>query len=109
MFLNTIISGEFSGPPAEAMALKTPDQVVAFYDQLPGLLDKAAALPAEHWNKIITFYTFNLPAYVLLTIDLKHTIHHRGQLSAYLRPMGGKVPAIYGGSADEPVMASAAN
>ncbi|MCX6635146.1 MAG: hypothetical protein NT090_08715 [Acidobacteria bacterium] len=28
---------------------------------------------------------------------------HRGQLSAYLRPMGGKVPSIYGGSADEPM------
>jgi uncharacterized damage-inducible protein DinB len=28
-------------------------------------------------------------------------IHHRGQLSAYARPMGGKVPAIYGPSADE--------
>ena len=27
-------------------------------------------------------------------------IHHRGQLSAYLRPMGGTVPAIYGPSAD---------
>ncbi len=29
-------------------------------------------------------------------------IHHRGQLSAYIRPMGGKVPSIYGPSADEP-------
>jgi uncharacterized damage-inducible protein DinB len=28
-------------------------------------------------------------------------IHHRGQLSAYLRPMGAKVPAIYGPSADD--------
>jgi len=28
-------------------------------------------------------------------------IHHRGQLSAYLRPMGGKVPTIYGPSADD--------
>ena len=28
-------------------------------------------------------------------------IHHRGQLSTYLRPMGGKVPSIYGPSADE--------
>lgn len=27
-------------------------------------------------------------------------VHHRGQLSAYLRPMGGKVPGIYGPSAD---------
>ncbi len=30
------------------------------------------------------------------------TIHHRGQLSTYLRPMGGKVPSIYGPSADDP-------
>lgn len=29
-------------------------------------------------------------------------IHHRGQLSSYIRPMGGKVPSIYGPSADEP-------
>ncbi len=28
-------------------------------------------------------------------------VHHRGQLSTYLRPMGGKVPAIYGPSADD--------
>ncbi|HVZ11327.1 MAG TPA: DinB family protein [Candidatus Paceibacterota bacterium] len=27
-------------------------------------------------------------------------IHHRGQLSTYLRAMGGKVPSIYGPSAD---------
>ena len=31
-------------------------------------------------------------------------IHHRGQLSTYLRPMGAKVPQIYGPSADEPMM-----
>ena len=28
-------------------------------------------------------------------------IHHRGQLTVYLRPMGGKVPSIYGPSADD--------
>ena len=28
-------------------------------------------------------------------------IHHRGQLSTYLRPMGSKVPGIYGPSADD--------
>jgi uncharacterized damage-inducible protein DinB len=28
-------------------------------------------------------------------------IHHRGQLTAYIRPMGGKVPAVYGPSGDE--------
>ena len=31
-------------------------------------------------------------------------IHHRGQLSTYLRPLGSTVPQIYGPSADEPMM-----
>ena len=33
-------------------------------------------------------------------------IHHRGQLSTYIRPMGGKVPSIYGPSGDDPMMLS---
>jgi uncharacterized damage-inducible protein DinB len=32
---------------------------------------------------------------------LHDAIHHRGQLTTYLRPMGGKVPSIYGPSADD--------
>jgi uncharacterized damage-inducible protein DinB len=37
----------------------------------------------------------------LLWIALFDTVHHRGQLSTYIRPMGGKVPSIYGPSADD--------
>ena len=33
---------------------------------------------------------------------LSDQIHHRGQLTVYLRMIGGKVPAIYGPSSDEP-------
>ena len=33
---------------------------------------------------------------------LHDQIHHRGQLSVYLRMAGGRVPSIYGPSADEP-------
>ena len=44
----------------------------------------------------------NAPAVTFLNFMNVHAIHHRGQLSAYLRPMGAKVPKIYGGSADEP-------
>jgi len=32
---------------------------------------------------------------------LHDAIHHRGQLSSYIRPMGGKVPSIYGPSGDD--------
>ena len=38
----------------------------------------------------------------LLWIALFDLIHHRGQLSSYIRPMGGRVPSIYGPSGDEP-------
>jgi uncharacterized damage-inducible protein DinB len=48
------------------------------------------------------FGAFTFPAVVYLNWANIHSIHHRGQLSAYLRSMGGKVPSIYGGSADEP-------
>ncbi|MCU0242523.1 MAG: DinB family protein [Vicinamibacteria bacterium] len=40
-----------------------------------------------------------LPCFVSIAI------HHRGQLSTSIRIVGGKVPSIYGGSADEPVSA----
>ena len=41
-----------------------------------------------------------VPRFRMMWIFLFDTIHHRGQLSAYIRPMGGKNPAIYGSSAD---------
>ena len=40
------------------------------------------------------------PGVNFLAMVIKHSVHHRGQLSTYLRPMGGKVPGIYGPSAD---------
>ena len=43
---------------------------------------------------------FQLPAVVYLHTASIHSIHHRGQLSMYLRPMGAKVPAIYSESYD---------
>jgi uncharacterized damage-inducible protein DinB len=46
------------------------------------------------------------PAVTWLTMMNNHAVHHRGQLAAYLRPMGSKVPAIYGMSADEPMPAA---
>lgn len=38
----------------------------------------------------------------LMWIALFDIVHHRGQLSTYIRPMGGKVPSIYGPSGDSP-------
>jgi uncharacterized damage-inducible protein DinB len=54
----------------------------------------------------IQFFTFNLPAAFYLAFLNNHSIHHRGELATYLRPMGSKVPSIYGGSFDEPLQAA---
>ena len=42
------------------------------------------------------------PAVKYLGLANNHGIHHRFQLTGYLRGLGSKVPAVYGGSADEP-------
>jgi uncharacterized damage-inducible protein DinB len=38
---------------------------------------------------------------VLRSVVINHMIHHRGQLTVYLRLLGQKVPGLYGPSADE--------
>jgi uncharacterized damage-inducible protein DinB len=64
-------------------------------------LGRIVALPAELLARPVDFRgIITLPAVTFLMIGLKHSIHHRGQLSMYLRPMGAKVPSIYGESYD---------
>jgi uncharacterized damage-inducible protein DinB len=41
----------------------------------------------------------------LRSVMLNHWYHHRGQLTVYLRQTGALLPAVYGDSADEKVMA----
>ena len=41
------------------------------------------------------------PRYEMIQDTINHWAHHRGQMTVYLRLMGGKVPAIYGPSADD--------
>ena len=104
-FLEGLLKGEYATEeqkmPGDIRGI--PD-VVAWYERtLPGLLQQTEKLSGEHLAKPINFYgVFNLPAVSYLSFLLAHSVHHRGQLSTYLRPMGSKVPSIYGGSADEP-------
>jgi uncharacterized damage-inducible protein DinB len=42
------------------------------------------------------------PRGVVIADTINHWVHHRGQMTVYLRLMGGKVPAIYGPSKDDP-------
>ena len=97
-FLRGVINGAFDWKDEK---FADPAAVLGYYDgAIPALFDQIEALPAEKLAQPITFHSWTLPAIEYLALDLKHGIHHRGQLSAYLRPMGAKVPSIYGPSAD---------
>ena len=64
-------------------------------------LEELKKASGEQLAKMIDFRgMFQLPAVAFVDLGLRHSIHHRGQLSVYLRPAGGKVPAIYGESYD---------
>jgi uncharacterized damage-inducible protein DinB len=95
---------EWEDVPAPA----TVKEVLAAYDRLHENLQKRLqAVSASRWEGPVPFMyggqqimneSGSQNAWGFL-LDL---IHHRGQLSTYLRPMGSTVPQIYGPSADEP-------
>ena len=70
------------------------------------LTDRVSKMDEAAWERPAQFIyqgkvVSEQPVGTFLWFILFDAIHHRGQLSAYLRPMGGKVPSIYGPSADE--------
>ena len=60
------------------------------------------ALPAARWSGPLEFFGGQRPASPMAWSFLFDIVHHRGQITTYLRPMGSTVPQIYGPSADEP-------
>ena len=109
VFLAAVNNGAFDFTPTEKK--KTMPEVVAFYKEtfaknLAGL----KALSGEQAAKIIDFRgMMQLPAVAFINFSMHHIVHHRGQLSVYLRPMGAKVPAIYGESYDSKAAKAAQN
>ena len=102
-FLSSVIAGEFkSGESNKPENIKCAADVIAWYDaHVPGVIEAAKALSGADKAKVIDFFGMaQQPAFTFISLMLKHSIHHRGQLSSYLRPMGAKVPGIYGPSGD---------
>ena len=102
-FLKSVIDGVFvPGSVAVPERAGTPAEVAEWYERAYADHHRALSqLSGEALTKVVDFRgRFQAPAYAFIQIGLAHTIHHRGQLSTYLRPMGGKVPAIYGESYD---------
>ena len=108
-FLDSIIQGKFNFDPEAAKQaegqFKSVNDVVEFYKKVfPAKLAELRGLSDENLTRTVDFFgMMQMPAAGFLPLMNNHSIHHRGQLAAYLRPMGSKVPAIYGGSADKPM------
>lgn len=85
----------------------TMREILETYDRShEAMTTKLGATDAAKWETPISFLfqgaeAMNSPVYDMAWGFLRDQIHHRGQLSTYLRPMGAKVPQIYGPSADE--------
>jgi uncharacterized damage-inducible protein DinB len=83
---------------------QTSAEVVAWYaDNIARGVARVQAMTTEQLLTPVNFFgVCNLPAVFYLGFMNNHSIHHRGALATYLRPMGAKIPSIYGGSYDEP-------
>lgn len=102
-FLSAVIEGGFDltrRPRPEDV--RTGDDVNRWYAaRFPSLLARLRELSGEQLITPIDFRgVLRFPAIVYVQVGVNHTIHHRGQLSMFLRPMGAKVPSIYGESYD---------
>ena len=107
-FLNGIAKCDFTPEPDKEF--KSVAEIVKYYErEFPAAIAKIRAMPGEKLAKPVTFFgMFNFSVAAYLGFMNNHSIHHRGQLATYLRPMGAKVPSIYGGSYDEPFQGPAA-
>ncbi len=104
-FLDGFLTGKFEMDDDSIPAdIGNTEDIVALYeDGFETKLPEVKKLTPEYWATPRPFFgIYNNPMALYLQFMLHHTIHHRGQLTTYLRPMGAKVPNIYGGSFDEP-------
>jgi len=106
-FADSIVTGQFVFDPERAKQrsaqFSTIQDVVDFYKkEFPAAIGRLRAMTPEQLAATVDFFgMMQRPGVTYLGFANNHSVHHRGQLAAYLRAMGSKVPAIYGESADE--------
>ncbi|HVH72250.1 MAG TPA: DinB family protein [Candidatus Dormibacteraeota bacterium] len=103
-FLEAPINGFFdTNSSMIPESVKTPQEVAAWYEErFAKNFDALTKTTGDQLIKMIDFRgILQRPAVSFVLLGMVHTIHHRGQLSSYLRCMGAKVPSIYGESYDD--------
>ncbi len=102
-FMATLPAGQFDfSPRLLPDTVRNSADLTSWYgDNFQAHFEELTKLSNDQLLKILDFHgMFQLPAIMYLGFLLHHSVHHRGQLSMYLRPIGAKVPSIYGESYD---------
>ena len=103
---NDLTNVPASPPPPETM-----EEIVAAYEGAHrSAVARLGQFSEEEFNKTVTCILpageWKMPRPQAFWSNLMDEVHHRGQLTVYLRLAGGKVPSIYGPSGDEPAPGS---
>jgi len=101
MIIEALETGNVAWAPGP-MPKSMKDVTATYEKQSADIGRRWAALPDEKWNGSLDFFGHSRPASGMAWSFLFDLVHHRGQISTYLRPMGSTVPQIYGPSGDEP-------
>jgi len=98
-------TASFEGGPPKPEVPATKAALVELADaRTETLVGLVKGLSEEQLARDVQFFNFGaFPGVMYLDWHISHLIHHRGQLTAYLRAMGAKVPPVYGDSADYPM------
>jgi uncharacterized damage-inducible protein DinB len=101
MIIDALETGKAEWQPSPAP--ESMKEMHSIYEkQSADIVKRLKALPAARWSGTLEFFGGQRPAPPLAWSFLFDIVHHRGQITTYLRPMGSTVPQIYGPSADEP-------
>ena len=101
MIIEALETGTVEWAPAPTPA--TIKELCRAYDeQSAEIIRRWESLAPERWTGALQFFGSERPASTMAWSFLFDIVHHRGQITTYLRPMGSTVPQVYGPSADEP-------
>jgi uncharacterized damage-inducible protein DinB len=101
MLIDALESGKAEWSPGPLPT--TMKEVLNTYEaQMADIERRWSKLPDTRWGGTLEWFGGERPASPMAWSFLFDIVHHRGQITTYLRPMGSKVPQIYGPSGDEP-------
>ena len=104
LIIEVLESGQMIPWKAIPMPASMKEITTAYEKQSNDIVRRWSALPDSKWSASIDFFGKQRPMKELAWSFLFDIVHHRGQITTYLRPMGSTVPQVYGPSGDEPDM-----